>query len=369
MQLIDIDIWQLLDLADKKKVICFGAGKKLKNFIRDYESFHILEKIYCVLDNDERKNNTQLSFSENSFANSLKVYSFGEFLNMNIDSCIILITSSYVCEIVEQLEQCRQLKDVQCCYSRFVRALTNEKEESRRSYPESFRIYDTQRIPKRIHYCWFGGNKIPEQNLIWMQSWKKYCPDYEFIEWNETNYDITKNEYMHEAYMAKKWGFVSDYARLDVVYHYGGIYLDTDVELIRNLDELLYQDAFAGIEADRVINTGLGFGAVARYHIIKELLDFYDKIHFDSKNMVACTELNERIFEKHGYIKNGNFQSLDGMTIYPEKVLSGKNMFNRVINPTEHTFAIHHYDASWDSEERKNAREKLKLLYQRFIKI
>ena len=99
-------------------------------------------------------------------------------------------------------------------------------------------------IPKVIHYCWFGGNPLPDEAKRCIDSWKKYCPDYKIIEWNESNYDVNSNEYMKAAYNEKKWAFVSDYARVDVVYRYGGIYMDTDVELIKPLDKFLYQSPY-----------------------------------------------------------------------------------------------------------------------------
>ena len=103
-------------------------------------------------------------------------------------------------------------------------------------------------IPKIIHYCWFGGGTISPENRKCMESWEKYCPDYKIIEWNEQNFDISKNRYVQQAYEAKKYAFVSDYARLAVVYEHGGIYLDTDVELVRPLDELLEHKGFIGME-------------------------------------------------------------------------------------------------------------------------
>lgn len=362
MQLINIDIWQLLEISEKKKIICFGAGRNLENFINDFKEFHIQNKIYCILDNDEKKNESSVNIG----GRLLEIYSFRQFQYMDIDEYIILITSTYVYEIVEQLNSYKQFMDVQCCYSNFIRNLTNEAEESKRYYPKDLRIYDTPQIPKRIHYCWFGGNKIPRQNHIWMETWKKFCPDYEIMEWNERNYDVSKNQYMYEAYKAKKWGFVSDYARLDIIYHYGGIYLDTDVEIIRNLDELLYQDAFAGVDDSRTISTGLGFGAVPHFHIIKDLLESYDDMRFDENNMIACPTLNEEVFRKYNFVKNGNYQRLNGMTIYPKKVLSGKNAFTRKVESTEHTFAIHHYDGSWGTEEMKNRYKEIAMLYEEF---
>ena len=127
-------------------------------------------------------------------------------------------------------------------------------------------------IPKIIHYCWFGNGPIPEKDKKCINSWKKYCSDYKIIQWNEKNYDITKNKYMNQAYQQKKWGFVPDYARLDIIYTYGGIYLDTDVEIIKSFDSLLSNRGFAGFERPDYVNLGLGFGAEAENIIIKKML-------------------------------------------------------------------------------------------------
>ena len=127
-------------------------------------------------------------------------------------------------------------------------------------------------IPKKIHYCWIGGNPLPELAIKCIESWKKYCPDYEIIEWNEKNYDFRKNQFMREAYDEKKWGFVPDYARLDIIYEHGGIYLDTDVEIIKPLDSLLKEQGFAGMEQPGIVALGLGFGAEPKLPLIKELM-------------------------------------------------------------------------------------------------
>ena len=143
-------------------------------------------------------------------------------------------------------------------------------------------------IPKIIHYCWVGRSPKPESVLYCIESWRKYCPDYTIIEWNEDNYDFTKNKYMKQAYEKRKWGFVPDYARLDIVYNYGGIYLDTDVEIISNIDHLLDNVAFMGFEntgdGKYFVNCGQGFGAVPNNEVIGLMRDNYDDLEFIKKD-------------------------------------------------------------------------------------
>lgn len=135
-------------------------------------------------------------------------------------------------------------------------------------------------IPKVIHYCWFGGNPKPEIIQKCIASWKRVCPEWEIVEWNESNYDISKSQFMQEAYASKKWGFVPDYARFDIVYQMGGVYLDTDVELFKSLDDWLKYDAFFAFESGRNIGCGLGFGAEKGHQSVKECLKYYEERHF-----------------------------------------------------------------------------------------
>ena len=352
MKLLNIDIYQLRD--KKKKIVCFGAGEMFRNFVRDYKRFEIEKEIILILDNDQRKDGTRINIGVQEIYVS-SVEKFCE--NYPVKEFILLISCGDVAAVYKQLQQIEQFKDVECCILPFVRGMTNETDEKNRYYPENFRVYDTPVIPKIIHYCWFGGKEIPEQNKKWMASWKKYCPDYEIIEWNENNYDVKKNRYMYDAYKAGKWGFVSDYAELDIIYCYGGIYLDTDVEIIRNLDELLYQDSFMGVDGSKNISLGLGFGARPYFHVIKELMDGYNSCSFynsdGSMNITAAPTLQIPFFNNLGYVNNGEYQKIGDLTVYPEKVLSGKCNYTGRVKLTEHTFSIHHYDGSWVSEERR----------------
>ena len=135
-------------------------------------------------------------------------------------------------------------------------------------------------IPKVLHYCWFGGAPKPKNIQNCIRSWKKYCPDYEIIEWNEQNFDVSQSLYTRQAYDARRWAFVADYARLKILYEQGGIYMDTDVELLRPLDDLLAYPAFFGFQHNNEVATGLGFGAEARSPVVKALLDDYDGLPF-----------------------------------------------------------------------------------------
>ena len=135
-------------------------------------------------------------------------------------------------------------------------------------------------IPKIIHYCWFGGKPIPEKDQRCIASWKKQCPDYEIRKWDETNYDVSKNQYMKEAYQAEKWGFVPDFARLDIIYNYGGFYLDTDVELLKPLDDLLPNKAVMGFEDGRNVSPGLIIGAEKNHSTIRLLMEVYRDRNF-----------------------------------------------------------------------------------------
>ena len=213
-------------------------------------------------------------------------------------------------------------------------------------------------IPQKIHYCWVGGNPLPDLVKKCIASWKKYCPDYEIIEWNETNYDFTKNQYMKEAFEAKKWGFVPDYARLDIVYQHGGIYLDTDVEIIKSFDAILENNGFVGFEDKSFINFGQGFGAEAGNPVIKELIDSYNSLKFfnedGSLNTVASPELNTITLAEMGLKRNGEKQILNNcFTIYPSDYFCPKSLNDGIIRKTENTYSIHHFDASWFDDNQK----------------
>lgn len=205
-------------------------------------------------------------------------------------------------------------------------------------------------IPKKIHYCWFGGNPMPKELKKYVDSWRKYCPDYEIIEWNESNYDVMKYRYSKEAFENNKWALVSDVARLDIIYNHGGIYLDTDVEIIRNLDSLLHLDGFIGAEDKYDLNTGLGFGAIKGHPIILENLNEYVDLPLvvDGKlNVITCVELTTRVLKRHGYKKADKVDTFANMTIFPSEYFAPLKLSNNKLTISKNTYTIHHFTTTW----------------------
>lgn len=218
-------------------------------------------------------------------------------------------------------------------------------------------------IPKKIHYCWFGGDPLPELAIKCIESWKNFLPDYEIIEWNESNYDVHKIPYISQAYNVKKYAFVSDFARFDILYEHGGLYFDTDVEVIKSMDKIIEQGAFAGVEFPGKLNAGLGLASPAASPIYKEILDSYKKSSFIKENgqndlTTVVTRVSD-IFKKYGFTDENKIQKIADVTIYPVEYFCPKNYETGEINITENTYSIHHYDASWISENMKQLfREK-----------
>lgn len=365
MRLYNCDIYRFAEFIRNKKLVCFGAGKMLRSFLDDYKEMHIDSNILYIADNSQEKAGTVFS---NGYLD-IPVIGLRELLLL--ENVILLISCNDIAGIYEQLDAYPQMENWPCFAIKYIRSETNQKAEREREYSTTYRRTKEPLIPKKIHYCWFGKGEIPDQNKRWMESWSKYCPDYEIIRWDESNYDVTKNKYMYEAYQAGKWGFVPDYARMDIIYNNGGIYLDTDVELLKGLDELLYQQAFAGVDGSKNINLGVGFGAEKNLPILKEAMNFYETLIFykedRSYNLTDGPKLMKEFFNKKAYVNDGKYQVIGGMAVYPEKVLSAKCNYTRRILPNEHTIAVHHFDCSWAPEYKKQNIKNAGLLKRAII--
>ncbi len=226
-------------------------------------------------------------------------------------------------------------------------------------------------IPKIIHYCWFGNNPLPDDAVKCIDSWKRFCPDYEIKLWNEDSFDFSSCKYAKQAYENGKYAFVTDYVRLVVLYEYGGIYLDTDVELIKPLDPLLSKAGFAGFERGEpgpygrkfMIASGLGIGCEAKNELIHSMLNDYDGISFADENgqldLTSCPERNTKALVKHGLVPDGRYQEINGFCFYPTAYFAPYDYVTQKTRITDDTYSIHHYAATWKSP--KSVWQKFRL--------
>ena len=220
-------------------------------------------------------------------------------------------------------------------------------------------------IPKVIHYCWFGRNPLPPLAIRCIKSWKEYFPDYEIKEWNESNFDVNTIQYTKEAYQAQQYAFVSDYARFWILYHYGGLYFDTDVEVIKSMDDIVTRGAFMGCENEvqrnksytLAVAPGLGIGCNPGSELYGELLELYTTLHFIKANNFYNTktvvEYTTEILQKHGLLNVNRLQEIEGIFVYPKDYFCPIDYKNGRCMITDNTHSIHHYAASWKSEREK----------------
>ena len=202
---------------------------------------------------------------------------------------------------------------------------------------------------KILHYCWFGGNPLPESALRYMESWKKFCPDYEIKRWDESNFDINSVPFVAQAYAAKKWAFVSDYVRTYALFHEGGLYVDTDVEFVKGIDDLT-ATSFLGFESTEIVAPGLIlYAAREGLPFYEEILRRYNAMEFSVEKMPSLTSplLYTQVLKGMGLQKNNTLQQLGEITVYPMEYFQPMGLDWKKVRLTENTRSIHHYDASW----------------------
>lgn len=228
-------------------------------------------------------------------------------------------------------------------------------------------------IPKLIHYCWFGGNPLPKELKKYIDSWKEYLPDYQIIEWNESNFDVHCNAFVEEAYEQKKYAFVSDYARLFALYQHGGIYLDVDIQVVkRPKDVWMEQDALFCFESEEKVMTA--FMAVKKESpLIGKFLEYYKEKTFDIEHMAPNTELLTALLKEYGAAINGKFQKLEKITVFPNEYFNAFDLTNSIYCITEHTYMIHHFYGSWCSKKERlrfEVQKKIRSIFgQKFYDI
>lgn len=349
-------------------IVVFGAGVigtvTVPELLRQYD---LWDRVLFYIDNSCREHRKAVNIGNKA----VDVRPADQLNNVGKNTAIIIAISRYA-EVLKQLEKMPCTDDMivyimpMVCIHNFCSSISD-------GLPL---LEDKPLIPKKIHYIWLGKKPIPDNLQKCINSWKRYCPDYEIIRWDESNYDISKNDYMKQAYEAGAYGFVPDYARLDILYQYGGIYMDTDVEVVKSLDDMLYQRAFCGVEKWQTINFGGCSGAVKGHEALRQLLDYRKNSSFlcedGSQDKTTCGYYDTKVALRNGYVMNGKTQNIMEMNIYAFDYFHPYDYMSRQIIRTKNTYTIHWFNGGWLDEKMRqdniNTANEYDRIYQKCIK-
>ena len=328
---------------NEKKIIIYGAGKFLNMIVENYPELFPADKISFVIDKNNYNRNILICNK------NVPVLSIHDLLNSDLNDKVLLIACRLdISEVLKELNSYSELNKL----SYFILPLMlSEHVDDIYIYHENNRI---NKIPKKIHFFWFSGTPKDDFSLKCLESWRKFCSDYEIIEWNQNNYDITKNPFMYDAIKAKKWAYAADYARIDILNEYGGIYLDLDVELYSNLDALLNNNFFIGFGPIRDIEAA-AFGSIPKHDILLQMLKIYENLEFpdNPKDLVVQPVYLNRLFKTKGISIDGKYQSKNDITVYPRNVFSSRNWFTGELPFDSSSVGVHHCKGGWISQEQK----------------
>ena len=364
--------FELKELAEyirntNEKVYIYGAGMIGRIVIPDFlKKYEIEGYVKAYIDIEPQKHGIYINIG-----NSKIMIHSTDYLNTVDRDGLIIITNSHYSPIVELLDTMKNLDGVDAVIFPVLQTQQLKKQNLLSMYGV-VKDYSKELIPKVIHYCWFSGKDMPDYLKRCVDSWYRFCSDYEIKRWDESNYDVSKNLYMKQAYEAKKWGFVPDYARLDILYNYGGFYLDTDVELIKPLDSLRGQGAFCGVEKWGNINLGGCSGAIKHHPMLKKLLDYRKNIAFirddGTFNLETCGVYETKPFIENGMTVDNTVQRINGMTVFASEYFHPYDYMSGETNITDSTYSIHHFNGGWLDEKRKEERRKTVQAYEKILK-
>lgn len=355
MKFFNVSYEQFLDRVRDRKIVHFGASSAWRYYLKVFPniSIEVLDSTLYIVDNDVTKQGKEFLIDGKTFSvkavDSLK----------NTDHFVILITVS----LAYQKNICKQLMELELgdnveCYSLPLMTY-NLQEVDNSCVDEYFKLHTTRVNVPKIHCFWFSGEEKPVLYQKCLDSWRKNCPDFEIIEWDAENYDVTKNQYMKEAFEHRKWAFVSDYARLDVVYQYGGIYMDMDVELLAPITHLLNAESFFCRQEDGMLELGSGFGAQAGDDFIAEMLETYKdrKLILENGEMdkTPQPEWISNVIRKYGFEKCHNSEVIcDRLILSNDYITSSTDG-----DPTQTAkLGVHWHNGSWlDEKDRRLIKE------------
>ncbi len=335
MRVAESSVAGFKEFVKNKNVVCFGSGDYFKLFVFDFGD---VANITAVIDNDPKKHGTSVSIGNIN----AKISPVSEAQKMlSSPETVFVITASAYREIVAQLQVITDFDDVTCYIYAQIKYSGLKPTDT---LPQTC---DLAVIPPVIHYCWFGKKTMPENLKRCVDSWKRFCPGYEIIEWNEKNYDYSKSKWTKTAFEKKQWSYLADYARIDIIVKYGGFYFDTDVEFLRNLDPLRFNQGFAATEFHAGINFGSGIGGVKGLEVFQEILTEFERKCMYGVTFCRNVGRETEIFWRHGYRLNGEFQLVDGVAVLPF------NIFTPLIADTgeqfvnDATVGIHYFNRGW----------------------
>lgn len=335
--------------TEDSKIVIFGTGVIGSTVTPEILKLHgLIDRIAYCIDNDRTRWNTTIEMC----GREVGICS-PEILKEIAGRLTVLVTISRYHGVLEQLQQMEGTQNFSC-YIIPAMCISNFHNDGGKGV---IRTSEHAIIPKKIHYMWLGGKPIPENLQRCIDSWKRYCPEYEIIRWDETNYDVHKNLFVAQAYDNKRYGFVPDYARIELLYEHGGIYLDTDVELQRSLDDLLYQEAFCGVEKWQVLNFGGCSGAVKGHRSLEPFLENWSRrtlVRADGTlDNISSGLIDTSVALRGGYVINGQNQAVMGMNIYAYDYFHPYDYMSGKLEKTEDTFSVHHFNGGWLDEKAK----------------
>ena len=348
-------------LALDKKMIIYGASKNIAHLLTQFNYTDVANRICFIVDGDEKKDGMIFSIAGRSYpVVSLKYFVYEHDIAKTYQ--MIIANVDYKAAIC-QLDVISELDDLLSYiwwmpflswhsgrYSKYIEHLPNPR-----------RNCD---IPMVINYCWFGGGRLPNDVRENINSWRRSNPEFEIKEWNEDNYDVNATKYTREAYALKKYSFVADYARYDIIFRNGGFYFDTDVELFKKIGKFCQYRGFFSHEYYDLINSGSGFAAEAGDSLIGELRDRYEEREFirtdGSYNMTACSYYETEYFMGKGLVKHNRLSLIEDFLILPYDFFSPLNQDTAVLEMTKNTCGVHKFDCSWFSDDKQRAWKKRK---------
>lgn len=345
-------------IGNNSKIVIFGTGVVGSTTTPEIiDEYNLGDRLLCCIDNDKTRWNTFIEMC----GKSIEILP-PDILSKLDGSVTVLITISRYGSAYEQINNMVGTEKFSC-YIIPALCIRNFQSKGNKGVIKTSNV---PLIPKKIHYMWLGGKEIPENLKKCIESWKHFCPDYEIVRWDESNYDVHKNTFVSQAYDNKRYGFAPDYARIEILYEHGGIYFDTDVELKRNIDDLLYQEAFCSVEKWQVLNFGGCSGAVKGHKSLEPFIEAWEKRELvrddGTLDSISSGLIDTTIAINQGYIINGKNQTINGMNIYTYDYFHPYDYMSGKLEMTNDTYSIHHFNGGWldvnAQEENKRAIEQ-----------